>query len=204
MTSFRINGQYLHARPGQTILQVAKKQGVDIPTICHLPGLEARSVCRICSVEVKGVDRLLPACSTLVEQNMEVETHSQKSVQARKVLMEFIVAEHGGLESLSQQIQSYAAQLGVSQAHFSLQLQKETDGNRYSSDYIQIKQQKCIHCDRCISVCRDQHVISRAKRGAATLLTFGEQNRGLAETACSSCGDCVAVCPSGALSEYGD
>jgi len=202
MISFKLNGQYLHAHTGQTILQAAQKHGVDIPTICHLPGLEARSVCRICSVEVKGYSRLMPACSTLIEHNMEVDTHSQKSVHARKVLMEFIIAEHGGLESLSPQVQDYAAQLGVSQAHFYLQHQKNVDCNRYSSDYIQIRQERCIHCDRCIGACRDQQVIHRAKRGAATLLTFGVQNRPLAETACTSCGDCVAVCPTGALSEY--
>lgn len=203
MISLKINKRIIHARPGQTLLQIAKKQGIEIPTICHLPGLEARSVCRICSVEVKGQQRLLPACSTLVENNMEIDTHSQKTLQARKVLMEFIIAEHGGLDSLSPQVQQYAAQLGVKQAHFYLHHQKADDCNRYSSDYIKISQENCILCDRCVVACRDQHIIQRAKRGSATQLTFGERNKPLAETDCTSCGDCVAVCPSGALSEYG-
>jgi NADH dehydrogenase/NADH:ubiquinone oxidoreductase subunit G len=202
MISLKINKQIVHARPGQTILQVAKKQALEIPTICHLPGLASRSVCRICSVEVKGHDRLLPACSTVIEQNMEIVTHSQKAVQARKVLMEFIVAEHGGLASLSPQTRAYAAALGVSRARFTLHQQKESDSNRYSSDYIKVTQEKCIHCDRCIVACRDHHVIQRAMRGAATQLTFGSNNASLSETACSSCGDCVAVCPTGALSEH--
>lgn len=204
MISLKINQRTVQARVGQTLLQVAKKQGVTIPTICHLPGLEARSVCRICSVEVKGHNRLLPACSTVVEQGMEVDTHSQKTLQVRKVLMEFIVAEHGGLESLSPQVQACAASLGVTTARFSLPRRQEADSNRYSSDYIKVDQEACIHCDRCISACRDRHVIHRAQRGATTRLTFGERDRPLGETACTSCGDCVAVCPSGALSEYGE
>lgn len=203
MISLKINKQVVQARPGQTLLQVAGKQGIDIPTICHLPGLEARSVCRICSVEVRGHRHLLPACSTVVEHNMEVETHSQKSVQARKVLMEFIIAEHGGLERLSPQVRGYAETLGVVQAQFYLQEQKAPDCNRYGSDYIRLHQEQCIHCDRCIAACRDQQVISRARRGAATQLTFGAGDQVLADTRCTSCGDCVAVCPSGALSEHG-
>lgn len=201
MISLKINQRLLRARAGQSLLQVAKKHGIDIPTVCHLPGLEARSVCRICSVEVEGEARLLPACSTEVRAEMTVETHSPKTVQARRVLMEFIIAEHGGLESLSPQVQAYAAELGVSGAHVYLQRQKAPDCNRYSSDYIRLAQEKCIHCDRCISACRDQQVIHRAQRGAATQLTFGDHNRPLAETACTSCGDCVAVCPTGALRE---
>ncbi len=201
MISLTINRQVLQARPGQSLLQVAQKGGIDIPTICHLPGLEVRSVCRICSVEVKGHRHLLPACSTEVAHNMEVETHSQKAVQARRVLMEFIIAEHGDLETLKPEVRTYAAQLGVARAHFTLPQQPSPDPNRYGSDYIRLYQEQCIHCDRCISACRDQRVIGRAGRGAATILTFGSNDQSLAESRCTSCGDCVAVCPSGALSE---
>lgn len=202
MISLTINGRTLRTRSGQTLLQLAKKAGIDIPTICHLPGLEERSVCRICSVEVKGHRHLLPACSTKATAGMEVESHSDKAVQARKVLMEFIIAEHGGIATLSPQVRAYAAQLGVTQAHFYQQQENDSALNRYSSDYIRLQQEKCIHCDRCISACRDQQVIRRAGRGAATRLTFGEEDQSLAESNCTGCGDCIAVCPTGALSEY--
>lgn len=199
MIEISINNQRLEAKPGKTILQVAKKAGLSIPAICHLPGLELRSVCRICSVEIEGHNKLLPACSTVVEENMQIQTHSTKTVNARKVLMEFIIAEHGGLETLSTQVREYASQLGVNSARFYLHEQKPSDCNRYSSDYIQLAQEKCIHCDRCIRACRDSHIIKRSQRGAASLLTFGEADSLLEDTACSSCGDCVAVCPTGAI-----
>jgi NADH dehydrogenase/NADH:ubiquinone oxidoreductase subunit G len=199
MICIKINKQLIHSKEEQTILQAAKKKGIDIPVICHMPGLELRSVCRICSVEVKGHDKLYPACSTKIEQNMEIQTHSQKTLHARKVLMEFIIAEHGGLKTLSPQIQQYASQLGVKEARIYLHNQKEQGCNRYSSDYITLTQEKCIHCDRCIRACRDNHVISRAHRGSSSLLTFGENNTLLEDTTCTSCGDCVAVCPTGAI-----
>lgn len=199
MIKISINNQQVEVVSGQTILQVAKKQGVSIPTICHLSGLESRSVCRICSVEIKGHNKLLPACSTLVEKNMQIQTHSTKTINARKVLMEFILAEHGGLETLSSQVREYASQLGVNSARFYLHDQKPKNCNRYSSDYIQLAQEKCIHCDRCIRACRDSHIISRSQRGSVSLLTFGGDNALIEDTACSSCGDCVAVCPTGAI-----
>ncbi|MCW9047976.1 MAG: 2Fe-2S iron-sulfur cluster-binding protein [Gammaproteobacteria bacterium] len=199
MINISINNQALEVKAGKTILQVAKKAGLPIPTICHLPGLESRSVCRICSVEVEGHNKLLPACSTVVEENMQIQTQSTKTVNARKVLMEFIIAEHGGIETLNTQVREYASQLGVNSARFYLHDQKLKDCNRYSSDYIQLAQEKCIHCDRCIRACRDSHIINRSHRGSASLLTFGEGDSLLDDTACSSCGDCVPVCPTGAI-----
>jgi bidirectional [NiFe] hydrogenase diaphorase subunit len=201
MISLKINRQVVQAKAGQTLLQLAKQQGIDIPTICHLPGLEARSVCRICSVEVEGHGRLLPACSTLAEQGMAVQTHSQKCVHARQVLLQFIIAEHGGLVTLSREVREYAKALGITEARFYLQQPEEAARN--GSDYIRYRPEQCIHCDRCILACRDQRVIGRAGRGAATRLTFGNSDRPLAETNCSSCGDCVAVCPTGTLDEAG-
>ena len=203
MINISINNQKVEAKSGQTILQVAKKRGLPIPTICHLSGLESRSVCRICSVEIKGYNKLLPACSTVVEKNMQIQTHSTKTVNARKVLMEFIIAEHGGLETLNSQVREYASQLGVTSARFYLHDQKPKNCNRYSSDYIQLSQEKCIHCDRCIRACRDSHIINRSQRGSSSLLTFGEGDWRLDDTACSNCGDCIAVCPTGAIySDY--
>lgn len=199
MISLKINKQIIQAESGMTILQVAKKQGIEIPTICHMPGLESRSVCRICSVEIKGQSNLFPACSTRVQQNMEIKTHSQKTLHARKVLMEFIIAEHGGFNTLSTQIKKFAIQLGIIKARFYLHNQKEQDCNRYSSDYISLTQEKCIHCDRCVRACRDHHVISRSHRGSSSLLTFGNDNSLIEDTDCSSCGDCVSVCPTGAI-----
>jgi len=202
MISVKINNKVIKAKANKTILQVAKKQGIEIPTICHLQGLASRSVCRICSVEIKGCNVLLPACSTIIEENMEIITHNQKTIHARKALMEFIISEHGGLGTLNTQIKDYAKELGVKEATYYLHAQKDKNCNSYSSDYIKLSQEKCILCDRCIRACRDHHIINRAHHGSASLLTFGEDNSLLENTDCTNCGDCVTVCPTGALNEY--
>lgn len=202
MIKLQINGRCVQAKPGTTILQLARKHDIAIPTLCHLPGREARSVCRLCVVEITGQERLLPACSTAVATGMVVHTHSQKCIHTRQVLLEFIIAEHGALHTLSPELRALAAELGVTQARFVLPPQHTADCNRHGSDYIRLRQEQCIHCDRCIVACRGQQVIHRAGRGAAIQLTFGNHNAALPETNCTSCGDCVAVCPSGALSEH--
>lgn len=200
MISLKLNGRCVSCPPGTTLLQLARREGINIPTLCHLPGRPARAVCRLCVVEVAGHERLHPACATPAAADMEVHTHSARCVQARQLLLEFIIAEHGALDTLSPELRSYAAELGVSTARFDLARPPQS-GDK-GSDYIRYRAELCLHCDRCIAAC-EHRVIRRAGRGAGVRLTFGADDAALGQSECTGCGDCVAVCPSGALGEWG-
>ncbi len=195
--SLTINGQTIHARRGTTILQAARDQGIEIPTLCHFPGHGTRAVCRVCVVALEGSGRMVPACATLVEAGMVIETNGAAVVAARRVLMEFILAEHGRCGEPACAIEQLADQLGVSETRF--QAPTTVSQKDLSSDFITVRSGLCVHCDRCIQVCgRDQQVIARSGRGAAVSITF-DDGLTMTESSCTSCGDCIAVCPGAGL-----
>jgi len=129
---------------------------------------------------------------------MEVLTNNENVKTARKVLMTFILAEHG--KSDNGQLKKLAQEFGVENAGLELTREAETDNIIPDSEYIKFTSALCIYCDRCISVCKYK-IIHRAKKGAAVTLTFGDHNDSLDKTNCVHCGDCVSVCPTGALAE---
>ena len=196
MITMTIDAKVITTKKNQTVLQVAKENNIYIPTLCAFADLETRSVCRICSIEVKGAAFLFPACSTLVKEGMEIITDNDKVRNARKVIMEFILAEQGETENFGVQIKKLARKFGIEKARLKL----TDDSARFipHSEYITFTPALCIHCDRCISVCK-YHIIHRAKKGATVTLTFGENNESFDKTNCIHCGDCISVCPTGAL-----
>jgi predicted molibdopterin-dependent oxidoreductase YjgC len=199
MITMTIDGKAITTKNDQTVLQVAKENNIDIPTLCAFTGLETRSVCRICSIEVKGEAFLNTACSTLVKEGMEIITDNDKVRNARKILMTFILAEHG-TENLGIKIKELAQKLGGEEARLELTTEQETASILPHSEYIKLTPALCVYCDRCISVCK-YNIIHRAKRGATVTLTFGDNNESLDKTNCVHCGDCISVCPTGALAE---
>ncbi len=92
MNALQLNGMDLTFEPGKSILEVARDNGVNIPTLCHLQSADHKEVCRVCVVEVQGVDRLLPACATPAADGMVIETHSELVVQSRKMMLELLLA----------------------------------------------------------------------------------------------------------------
>ena len=191
MLTFNINGQDYTCTPGNTILQVARQKEIDIPTLCYLHGRQHRSVCRICVVDVAGLNSLAPACSTLVTEGMEITTNSTRVISARKVLMRFIMAEHGQCGRAGCAVEELAAKLGVLEsAPLHIQGPIEVDRQR-SSTFMQITPSHCIHCDRCIRSCRYQ-MIGRKGRGVHVSMNMNTSS-------CVYCGDCIDACPTGAI-----
>ncbi|MDP7301726.1 MAG: 2Fe-2S iron-sulfur cluster-binding protein [Pirellulaceae bacterium] len=197
--SLTIDGQDICVPTGTTILSAARRLNISIPTLCHFPGQTVRAVCRICVVELEGTGHLVPACAAPAQDGMKIATDSAAVVAARRVLMEFILAEHGECDNPLCGIEQLAEQIGVSTTRF--QATRRAARSDLSSDFVSVQPQLCVHCDRCIQACqRDQQVLARTGRGANVAVAF-DDGRSMGESSCTGCGDCVTVCPAGGLLE---
>jgi predicted molibdopterin-dependent oxidoreductase YjgC len=197
--SLTIDGQAAQAPAGTTILDAAKIAGVDIPTICYHPSLTANAVCRLCVVEVAGARVLQPACVTPIAQGMAVSTTSERVGTARRVILELLASTvdlHDAPE-IQDQIRRY----GAGAARFDGGKRREhpvlDDNPFYIRDYSQ-----CVMCWRCIQVCAEDvqytFALTWGGRGIGSrVATFFEED--MPDTSCVFCGNCVGVCPTGAL-----
>ncbi len=207
--TLKIDGIDIGAREDETILQVARENGIEIPTLCHLEGLHPVGACRLCLVEVKGNRRLLPACVTQVEEGMEVTTHSERLDKHRRMILELLFAEGNHICAVCVsnghcELQTAAQKLGMDHVRVPYLYSKhpvDATHDRFVADH-----NRCIMCTRCVRVCDEiegAHVWDVMARGInSRVVTDLNQNWGKSET-CTSCGKCVHVCPTGALSEKG-
>jgi bidirectional [NiFe] hydrogenase diaphorase subunit len=205
--TLRIDGVDLSARAGQTVLEAAREQGITIPTMCHLDGLSEAGACRLCLVEVKGSNRLQPACVTLVEEGMEITTESERLAKYRRMIIELLFAERNHVCSVcvangACELQSVAQSQGVTHIEFPYRFPKlavDASHERFTMDH-----NRCILCTRCVRVCAEiegAHTWDVMGRGVQSrVITDLEQPWGTSDT-CTSCGKCVQVCPTGALFE---
>lgn len=206
MITLRINGETVTVPKGTKIIDAAKKIGINIPHLCHFEGLEPIGVCRLCIVEIEGNSQFVTSCTQDVAEGMKVKTNTKKLNDARKMLLELILANHPTdchtcERNQTCELLALANELGVSTVRFAYD--KKTAEIDDSSFSIVRDTNKCILCKRCIRVCRDiqgVEAIGLVFRGHDTLVsTFN--NEGLAYTQCTNCGQCIAVCPVGALTE---
>ena len=194
-----IDGQTVQAPPGTTILKAAAAAGHAIPTICYHEHCTANALCRICVVEVEGARVLAPACVAEVSEGMKVSTRSERVTRSRRTILEML----DSAVDLSQapEIQGFMDDYAAEPERFPEAERRESavldDNPMFIRDYS-----KCILCWRCVQVCADDaqftYAINFEGRGFETQIgTFFD--RPLPETSCVFCGQCVGVCPTGAL-----
>lgn len=194
-----IDERSVEAAPGQTLLEACNAAGIETPTLCWAANLTPVNVCRLCVVEVDGSRTLVPACSREVEEGMIVRTDSERVRHSRKMVLEFL----GSGVDLSQAdgLAAWSTAYGAEPDRY---VEPETMGeevriqdNLYIRDY-----DKCVLCYKCVEACGDdaQHTyaIAVSGRGSGARIST-EFDIGLPDSACVYCGNCVSVCPTGAL-----
>lgn len=207
----KLNDKELTVEENSTILEVAGKAGVRIPTLCHLDLHDFKYVnqtasCRVCMVEVKGRNSLVPACVTKVSDGMEIVTNSIRAITARRMAVELLLSNHPNEcftcpKNLQCELQALAAELGVRQIKW--QGEKMNYPKDISSEAIVKDPNKCIYCRRCETMCNEVQtcgILSGIGRGFEAFVgPFN--NIPMVDTSCTYCGQCVAVCPTAALTE---
>jgi len=211
MLKVKINDQELTVPEGITILEAAHEAGVRIPTLCHLDLHDLKMVnqtasCRVCMVEAPGRNALVPACVTKVADGMEIRTDSIRAITARRMAVELLLSNHPNEcftcpKNLQCELQALAAELGVREIRW--------EGERMdypkdlSSDAIVKDANKCIYCRRCETMCNEVQtcgILSGIGRGFDAFVGPAF-NIPMVESSCTYCGQCVAVCPTAALTE---
>lgn len=205
MINMKINGMPLSVPKNYTILEAAREVGIDIPTLCHMKGRNEIGACRICVCEVKGARSLVAACVAPVNEGMEVFTNSEKVLTSRKMTIEMLLSNHNRSclscnRSENCELQAMAKDFGVEDAGRFDGAKTEARIDDSNTSFIR-DNSKCILCRRCVAACASQTgVIGTNNRGFDTEIGCAFDNK-LSDVACVSCGQCITVCPTGALQE---
>lgn len=206
MVTIEVNNRILEANEGETILTVLKRNGISVPTLCHMSDLFPSGACRMCVVEVEGMRNLVPSCAYPVAAGMKVQTHSPRAIRSRKTIVELLLANHPDdclycVRNGSCQLQDLSENLGVRERRY-------TGGRSLhdldvSSPSLVRDPEKCILCGKCVRVCEEIQTVSAIDfigRGSRTKIGTAFDG-GLNLSSCINCGQCVVVCPTGALRE---
>ncbi len=194
-----LDGQEVSVEEGKTLLEAARENGIDIPTICFHDATTSNALCRICVVEVEGQRVLQPACIVQAGAGMKVQTLSEKVIRSRRTILEMLASTMDLSEAADIQamIQEYGADMNRFPDAERREMEVKDDNPMYVRDYS-----KCLLCWRCVQVCADDaqytYAINFSGRGYETQIgTFFD--KAIPETTCVLCGQCVGVCPTGAL-----
>ncbi|WP_457280475.1 formate dehydrogenase subunit alpha [Polaromonas sp. P5_D5] len=199
LVSFSLNGREVQGRATESLLQVAKREGVEIPHLCFKEGLEAVGNCRSCMVEINGERVLAPSCCRAPAAGMKVVTDSERAVASQKMVLELLLSDMPEKEyTRNNEVDQWAAKIGVGKPRFEARPQVRQD---VSHPAIAVNLDACIQCTRCLRACRDEQVndvIGLAFRGDQAKIVF-DMDDPMGVSTCVACGECVQACPTGAL-----
>ncbi len=209
VVTLTINDEMVSAQEGKSLLSVLQENGIDIPTMCHLEGISDRGGCRLCMVELAGNNKLQAACVTPVQEGLVVNTHSDRLVKYRKMILEMLFAERNHVCAVCVmnghcELQWEAAKIGMDHVRYDY-LNPDLPMDASHKQFV-IDHNRCILCTRCVRVCDEiegAHVWDVMGRGVDSRIIADLNQPWGASQACTSCGKCVQVCPTGALTTKG-
>ena len=202
----RLNGEPVTARPGETVYEVARRHGVEIPTLCHDDRLEPTGACRMCLVESSDSRRMVPSCRHPVSEGLEVQTESADGTRHRKSLLALYAADQPSGLAPGSDLDMFARRYGIEAglpADFegvqAPRVGRAADLNKF----VAFDPDHCIMCARCTRYCDEVEAVSAitlAHRGPETTIATAD-DAGLLDSTCELCGGCIDTCPTGAMYE---
>lgn len=201
-----VNGKELEAKSGETILTLLKREGIKVPTLCHMEDMLPSGACRLCVVEVEGAPGLVPSCSFPAAEGMKIHTNSPRVINARKTIIELLLGSHPDdclycAKQPSCDLSRLSREYGVTKRKFPVITRRRNLD--VSSPSIVRDPEKCILCGKCVRVCEEVQgvaCIDFIKRGSNTFIGCAFDSS-LNVSSCINCGQCINVCPTGALME---
>ena len=197
--SFELNGKAVTARADETILTIAKREGIEVPHLCFKEGLEAVGNCRSCMVEINGERVLAPSCCRAPANGMKVSTNSERAITSQKMVLELLQSDMPETAyTRHNEVDQWSAKLNIGKPRFDARAPVQQD---LSHPAIAVNLDACIQCTRCLRACRDEQVndvIGLAFRGDQAKIVF-DMDDAMGASTCVACGECVQACPTGAL-----
>jgi formate dehydrogenase major subunit len=197
--TFELNGREVTGRASETILEIAGREGVEIPRLCYKEGLDVAGNCRSCMVEINGERVLAPSCCRFPTAGMQVSSDSARAVAAQKMVLELLLSDMPETGyTRNNEVDQWAAKLQVGLPRFEPRARVQHD---YSHPAISVNLDACIQCTRCVRACRDEQmndVIGLSLRGNDMKIVF-DMDDPMGNSTCVTCGECVQACPTGAL-----
>ncbi|HEX3915632.1 MAG TPA: formate dehydrogenase subunit alpha [Steroidobacteraceae bacterium] len=197
--TFLLNGQEMKALPGETLIEIADREGIEIPRLCYKPGMEAVGNCRSCMVEIKGERVLAASCCRAPTAGMQVTTNNERVLKAQQMVIELLQSDMPEKEyTRHNELDEWAAKLNVGKPRFAPRPAVQAD---LSHAAMAVNLDACIQCTRCVRACRDEQandVIGLASRGQHAKIVF-DMDDPMGASTCVGCGECVQACPTGAL-----
>jgi bidirectional [NiFe] hydrogenase diaphorase subunit len=206
----KIDGKNITVKEGTPILEAAKQNGINIPSLCYLEGLTSFGGCRLCLVEVKGAPRPMEACVHSVSNGMEVTTNSNRLKEHRKVIVQLLLADGTHICSVCMangncELQDLANQLGID--HVAFEREWSHFGVDSTHNFLVMDRNRCVLCWRCVRVCGEiegVHTLDLKMRGKDSQVAIDTDVPWGSSYTCTSCRKCAKVCPVGAIYVEGE